>query len=256
MRFFLISVLSIGLICFSSCRSQLAIQNYIQDLKDTSSRRSYYVTEPSIQKNDLLSIQIFSGSLEPGVEQLYSLNRGSGNNNNRNTQQGYLVDQSGNIEIPKLGVIHVEGLKKSQLADTLKARLSDQLVDPSIIIRFLNFRIVVIGEVGSPGVKTVDVENLTILEALAMSGDILITGKKKEVKILREYNGQRQLGIIDVTTTKMFESPYYQLQQNDVILVEATPYKVRQTEQQRVRQQVGFVLGILGSIIGLYGIFK
>jgi polysaccharide biosynthesis/export protein len=254
MRFFFISVVSICLLLLSSCRSQLVIQNYLQDLKDTSARKSYYVTEPTIQKNDVISIQIFSGSLEPGVEQLYSLNRGASNNQNSN--QGYLVDQKGNIEIPKLGEIHVEGLKKSQLADTLKAKLKDQLVDPSVIIRFLNFRIVVIGEVGSPGVKTVPVENLTILEALAMSGDILVTGKKKEVKILREYNGQRQLGIIDVTTTKMFESPYYQLQQNDVILVEATPYKVRQTEQQRVRQQLGFVLGILGSIIGLYGIFK
>jgi polysaccharide export outer membrane protein len=254
MRFFLISVVSVCLVFLSSCRSQLAIQNYLQDLKDTTTRKSYYITEPSIQKNDLLSIQIYSGSLEPGVEQLYSLSRN--NSNSQSSNLGYLVDQNGNIEIPKPGVIHVEGLKKSQLIDTLKTKLKDQLVDPSVVIRFLNFRIVVIGEVGSPGVKTVAVENLTILEALAMSGDILVTGKKKEVKILREYNGQRQLGIIDVTTTKMFESPYYQLQQNDVILVEATPYKVRQTEQQRVRQQLSFVLGILGSIIGLYGIFK
>jgi polysaccharide export outer membrane protein len=105
-------------------------------------------------------------------------------------------------------------------------------------------------------VHTVAVENLTLLEALAMSGDIGEFGKKKEVKILREVNGQRQLGIVDVTSSKMFESPYYQLQQNDVILVEATNYKIRQTEQTRITQQLGFALSIITSIALLYNIFR
>ena len=109
---------------------------------------------------------------------------------------------------------------------------------------------------GAPGVQTVAVENLTLLEALAMAGDITEFGKKKEVKILRENNGQRQLGIVDVTSSKMFESPYYQLQQNDVIMVEQTKYKVRQTEQQRITQQLGFALSIITSIALLYNIFK
>jgi polysaccharide export outer membrane protein len=89
-----------------------------------------------------------------------------------------------------------------------------------------------------------------------MSGDIGEFGKKKEVKILREVNGQRQLGIVDVTSSKMFESPYYQLQQNDVILVEATNYKIRQTEQTRITQQLGFALSIITSIALLYNIFR
>jgi polysaccharide export outer membrane protein len=89
-----------------------------------------------------------------------------------------------------------------------------------------------------------------------VSGDIGEFGKKKEVKILREVNGQRQLGIVDVTSSKMFESPYYQLQQNDVILVEATNYKIRQTEQTRITQQLGFALSIITSIALLYNIFR
>jgi polysaccharide export outer membrane protein len=82
---------------------------------------------------------------------------------------------------------------------------------------------------------------------LAMAGDITEYGKKKEVKILRENNGTRQLGIVDVTSSKMFESPYYQLQQNDVIMVEQTRYKVRQTEQERILTQIGFVTGIIST---------
>jgi polysaccharide export outer membrane protein len=89
-----------------------------------------------------------------------------------------------------------------------------------------------------------------------MAGDITLYGKKKEVKIIRENKGQRQLGIIDVTTSKMFESPYYQLQQNDIIMVEQTKYKITQTEQGRISQQIGFALSIITSIALLYNIFR
>jgi polysaccharide export outer membrane protein len=150
----------------------------------------------------------------------------------------------------------VEGITKDSLAAEIKTRLKSQLADPTVVIRFTNFRIIVMGEVGSPGVKSVGVENLTILEALAMAGDITLYGKKKEVKVIRENKGQRQLGIIDVTSTKVFESPYYQLQQNDIILVEQTKYKVTATEQGRISQQIGFALSIITSIALLYNIFR
>ncbi len=160
---------------------------------------------------------------------------------------GYLVDQNGNIELPRLGVLSAAGLTRIELTESIKLKLRDQLTNPTVIIRFLNFRIIVIGEVGSPGVHSVPVENLTLLEALAMAGDITEFGKKKEVKILREESGKRKLGIVDVTTTKMFESPYYQLQQNDVIFVEQTRYKIRQTEQGRIIQQIGFATSIIST---------
>jgi polysaccharide biosynthesis/export protein len=247
MRFF--SLLSV-IIClaFASCTPQRAIYNYLEDMRDTTMGKEFYVAEPVIQKNDLLSIQVYSASLDPEVDQLY--NRGGIQGGN-----GYLVDQKGNLEFPRLGLIHAEGLTKTQLADTIKARLTGQLNDPSLIIRFTNFRIIVIGEVGSPGVKTIPVENLTILEALALSGDIRESGKKKEVKILRENNGKRQLGIVDVTSSKMFESPYYQLQQNDVVMVEKTRYSVQRAEQTRIQTQLSFALSIITAAALLVNIF-
>jgi polysaccharide export outer membrane protein len=224
-------------------------------MTDTTSKKSFFISEPVIQKNDQLSIQISSASLNPDVDQLYNQQTG-GQMSSQYQFYGYLVDQKGNIEIPRVGVIHVEGITKDSLAAEIKTRLKSQLADPTVVIRFTNFRIIVIGEVGSPGVKSVGVENLTILEALAMAGDITEYGKKKEVKIIRENKGQRQLGIIDVTTSKMFESPYYQLQQNDIIMVEETKYKIRQTEQGRISQQIGFALSIITSIALLYNIFR
>ena len=232
---------------FASCQTQKAVYNYLEDLTDTSLQNAFFITEPVIQKNDLLSVQISSASLDPRADQDYSVVLQNVGGPQSLQPLGYLVDQNGNIELPRLGLIPAAGLTRIQLIESIKLKLRDLLTNPTVIIRFLNFRIIVIGEVRAPGVHAVPVENLTLLEALAMAGDITEFGKKKEVKILREESGKRKLGIVDVTTTKMFESPYYQLQQNDVIIVEQTPYRVRQTEQGRIIQQIGFATSIIST---------
>jgi polysaccharide export outer membrane protein len=258
MRSFFSLLIMACVVLFSSCRPQRAVFNYLEDMNDTTTQKPYFITEPVIQKNDMLQIEITSASLDPTVDALYDYGAISSGRQGAGSVAGFgfLVDQHGRLEIPRIGMIKAEGLTKFQLADTIKARLKDQLVNPTVVIRFTNFRIVVIGEVGSPGVKTVGVENLTLLEALALAGDIPTSGKKKEVKILREVNGKRQLGIVDVTSSKMFESPYYQLQQNDVVMVERTRYSIRREEQGRISQQLGFALSIITSIALLYNIFN
>jgi len=237
----------ISTVFFASCQPQRALFNYLEDLNDTTSQKPYFIAEPVIQKNDLLSVQISSASLNPLVDQDYNIINQVVGGVQTYLPLGYLVDQNGNIELPRLGIIPAAGLTRIELTQSIKEKLKDQLTNPTVIIRFLNFRIIVIGEVGAPGVHSVPVENLTLLEALAMAGDITEFGKKKEVKILREESGKRKLGIVDVTTTKMFESPYYQLQQNDVIFVEQTKYKIRQTEQGRIIQQIGFATSIIST---------
>lgn len=242
--------------CFlaTSCRTQRAVYNYLEDVRDTSFKRSVYISEPVIQKNDLLSVQIMSASLDPQIDALYNMQMQA---NNQNPQlMGYLVDVAGNIEIPRLGTVHAEGLTKSQLEQVIEDKLQGALTKPNAIIRFLNFRITVLGEVGTGGVLNIPTERLTILEAIGMAGGVTEFGKIKEVKILRENNGVRQLGVLDLTSQNIFESPYYQLQQNDVILVDQNRYRLRQTEQTRISQQIGFALSIITSIALLYNIFK
>jgi polysaccharide export outer membrane protein len=239
-----------------SCRTQRAVYNYLEEIKDTSFKQSVYIAEPLIQKNDLISIRVYSASLDPSVDQLY--NMGNQQNQNAQTAQftGYLVDVNGNIEMPHVGSVHVEGLKKSELEALIKSKLESQLTQPSVVVRFLNFRITVLGEVSAPGILTIPTERLTILEAIGMAGGITEFGKIKEVKILRENNGIRQLGTLDLTSRNIFQSPYYQLQQNDVVLVDQNRYKLRRTEQTRISQQIGFALSIITSIALLYNIFK
>jgi polysaccharide biosynthesis/export protein len=251
MRFILYIV--VGAVLFASCRPQRAVYNYLEDVNDTSFKKSVFIAESVIQKNDLLSIIVSSASLDPKVDALYNVGNqgvgGVGGGQNAGGQiGGYLVDVNGYIDIPRIGKIKAEGLKKGELEEIVKIKLEGQLAQPTVIVRFLNFRITVLGEVGGGGVLNVPTERLTILEAIGMAGGVTEFGQIKNVKVLRENNGVRELGILDLTSQQIFESPYYQLQQNDIILVDQTRYKLRQTEQQRVTQQISFVTGIISTV--------
>lgn len=177
-----------------SCSTQKkSYYNYLENINDTVWKESVVIKEPIIQKNDLMSIQVYSASLDPQADALYNL-PAQNISGQQSQQQGLLVDVNGNIEYPRIGTLYVEGLTKSELSDLIKSKLQGHLINPSVIIRFLNFRITIMREVGSPGTLTIPTERLTILEALGMAGDITEFGKKKNIRVLRENNGNREIG--------------------------------------------------------------
>jgi polysaccharide biosynthesis/export protein len=236
----------------------------MEDVSDTLAKEAVKNFEPVIQKNDLLSIQVYSNSTKPEIsDALYnppaltgsssgsSGESSSGSANNR----GYMVDIDGNIMFPRLGVLHVEGLTKRQLADTIVSKITD-LENPTAVIRFLNYRITVLGEVGRQGTYLIPYENVTIFEAIGLAGDIPVTGKKDKVRVIREINGDRQIATVDLTSKNIFESPYYHLQQNDVILVDVKKNKVKQTDQALVLGRIAFALSLVTTLAILYNIFK
>jgi polysaccharide biosynthesis/export protein len=238
-----------GLVLFS-CRTQKkAIENYnyLQAVNDSNINKQLNIAEPVIQKNDLLSIRVYSASTKPEIsDAIYNLP----------DKEGFLVDGDGNIEYPRVGVIHTEGLTKQQLAAIIKTKLTGPLLDPSVIIRFLNYKVTVMGEVGSGGVFNIPNERVTILEAIGLAGGITIDGKKTTVKVVRESNGKRETGIVNLTEKNLFESRYYNLQQNDVVLVETSGRRIKQTEQQNVVQKVGFIFGLITGVALIYNSFK
>jgi polysaccharide export outer membrane protein len=253
MRFY--TIFCFALIGFlSSCRTQRNVFNYLEDVNDTSFRKSVYIAEPIIQKNDLLSIQINSAALDQLTDGLYNQPGAQGMQNQQ--LMGYLVDINGNIELPRIGTIKAEGLKKGELEAVIESKLQTELKNPNATVRFLNFRITMIGELVNPSVLNIPTERLTVLEAIGMAGGITEFGTIKNVKVLREVNGERKLGVLDLTSKEIFSSPYYQLQQNDVVLVDQTRFKLRQTEQQRVTQQIGFATGIISTVALLIAIFN
>jgi polysaccharide biosynthesis/export protein len=251
-----------------SCGTQKkAAINYIDNTDSAVLNNTVTVSEIKIQKNDLLSIQVYSSSLDPAVDAPYNLGGGGSGNASGSTSgstggtassTGFLVDENGNIEYPRLGTIHAEGLTKSQLVDIIKSKLTapvELLKNPSVIIRFQNFKVTVLGEVAKPGPITIPTGHITVLEAIGLAGDIPITGKKNTVRVLREIDGQREIGNIDLTSKNIFNSPYYNLLQNDVVMVEVTKIKLRQSDQLTL-QRITTVLGIITSLTLIYNILK
>jgi len=251
----------------ASCHTQKhTVDKYIEYMRDTISKGAVKNFEPVIQKNDLLSIHVFSLSTKPEIsDALYnppaltgsssSGGAGSSGGGGGSGGLGYLVDADGNIRFPRLGLIRAEGLTKRELEDTIAVKITD-LDSPSVVVRFLNYRITVLGEVGHQGTFTLPSDRITIFEALGLAGDIPITGKKDNVRVLREVNGDREVGTVDLTSKNVFESPYYNLQQNDVVIVEPKKAKVQQNDQALVLQRITFALGLVTSIALLYNLFK
>ncbi len=184
------------------------------------------VQEPQIQINDLLSIIVSSSSSEASA--IFNAPNESANTTSAaavstNTLTiGYLVNQNGDILFPVLGTVHVQGLTKFQLSVLLTQKILDKklLIDPIVTIRYLNFKVSVMGEVTRPGVFTTPTEKLSILEALSFAGDITIYGEKNDVLLIRENDkGEKIVKHLDLTNQSILSSPYYYLKSNDVLIV-------------------------------------
>lgn len=239
-----------------SCRTQQKLPNFLEHVNDSTGKGEVKIPELRFQKNDVISIQISSLSLQPDVSDAIfnqPISPGSALNI---ASQGYLVDLKGNIHHHRLGDFHAEGLTREELADQIKKRLTEPvelLKDPTVIINYLNFRVTFLGEVS--GTVVIPGERLTIFEAIALKGGISDYGKKNNVKIVREIDGNREVGYIDLTAKDVFESPYFNLRQNDLIIVEPTKQKRNDAEQARITQKISFALTLITVAATLSNIF-
>ncbi len=205
-----------------------------------------------IAPNDILSIAI--SSLNPEASAIFNPNKESviktttvtGSNTERG---GYLVDPEGNIQLPVLGKIKAAGLNKAQLKDNITKMLLNQklLKDPLVEIRFLNYEVTVLGEVGRPTVITVPSEKISMLKALGLAGDLTIFGRRDNVLLIREENGQKVTRKIDLTSPDFLQSPYYYLEPNDVVYVQ--PNKARASQATMWPQLVPILLTGLSVVV-------
>lgn len=210
----------------ASCSTSEEIA-YVKDVpRDTMSEITGEFTK-GIQANDLLSIYVESESPEVTLQFNQETNKiayanGTVINPGSTSVTGYLVNRDGDITFPVLGKIHVLGLTHEQLAKELEHRLvSDgHILDASVTVKLMNFKVSILGDVTRPGMIQASGERLTIFEALSMVGDMTIYGQRTNVTVIREENGQRIIGEIDLTAADVFESPFYYLHQNDVVYVE------------------------------------
>lgn len=240
---------------------QLAYFQGVPTRMDTLAVATRYV--PKIQPGDVLSVQV--SSLNPEASSFFNpysalaiADRGGMQSMATSatplpTQNGYLVDNTGSIELPVLGKIQVADQTAAQVKDRLRESLKEYLKEPTVNIRNLNFRISVMGEVLRPSLFTIPNEQITLLEALSLSGDATIYGRRDNVLIIREENGKRTFARIDLTRRDLFSSPYYYLHPNDVVYVE--PGKARVATADRTNQLLPIALSALSFVAIIFSRF-
>jgi polysaccharide export outer membrane protein len=236
------------LVFLASCvnQKQIAYFQKAVNQSDTVAIAQAYV--PKIQPGDILAIPV--SSLNPLASSFFnpfssmpvtSDNVGGAANAAssgvpapslvQSTAPGYLVDASGNIEFPKLGTLKIAGLTTVQATKMITDSLKHYLKEPTVNVRFLNYKISVLGEVLRPSVYVIPNESITLPEALSLAGDMTIFGKRTNVLIIRDENGKKVFGRVDLTTRDVYKSPYYYLHANDVVYVEPNSGRIAQTDK-------------------------
>ena len=164
---------------------------------------------------------------------------------------GYVVDNEGYIDFPVLGKLKVSGLTRWELADTIKNKLIEEgyLTDCVVTVEFMNFKVSIIGEVNAPGTYTIEGDKVTVLQAISLAKDLTIFGQRENVTVIRESDGERTMYQINLCDVSMFNSPAYYLQQNDIVYVEPSEIKARQstTDDKGLRMTSILVSG--GSLL-------
>ncbi|MDR3180583.1 MAG: polysaccharide biosynthesis/export family protein [Prevotellaceae bacterium] len=191
---------------------------------------------PRIKEGDILSITVSSLNKEANemfnpVTQILNYTVQTVGTIAPNPILGYTVDAAGNISLPLLGAVQVKGLTSRELSVKLTAQLQQYLQSPTVVVRIANYTVSVLGEVARPAVYTIANEQITLPEALALAGDLTVYGKRKNILIIREFEGTRQFARVDITNRDIFTSPFYYLRSGDVIYVEATSGKLTATDR-------------------------
>lgn len=238
-RNFLFALL-IALLC--SCSSKKNII-YFQDLKSSEEFKVNY-QEQIIRVDDILKIDV--STADPEISTNFN-NRGTYNalTSDRESMilMGYQVDNFGFISYPRLGKVKVSGLTKYELSEKLIKLLveSGELVNPHIDVKFLNLNFTVLGEVNKPGNYSFIENNLNILEALGIAGDLTINGERKDIKLIRQSDNNKKVYSIDLTKKNLLKEDYFQIISGDVIIVNPNTTRVKNAG----------VIGNSGTLISL-----
>ncbi len=205
-----------------------------------------------IQSKDLLRVEV--GSVDP--EAALPFNQGAQMTNisqaspqNIQLFQGYLVDEDGFIDMPLLGRVKASGQTIESLQFLIRGKLKTYLRDPVVNVRYLNFKVTVLGEVQVPGVVYLSNSRTTVLEALGMAGDLTDYANRASVLVVREQNGERSYKRLNLQTDEVFTSDYYYLKQNDVIYIE--PIKARTATVSDPAQRLLSYLAPILSVVTL-----
>jgi len=227
----------------SSCVSTKNLL-YLRDVPDTMSTPMVMnnpapFIDPKIESNDILAVTVQTLVQNPGNTPITSNSTGT-----FNLLNGNLVDKNGYIELELIGFVKVAGLTTAEARELIKQKAKEYYKEPVVNVRIANFDVTVLGDVARPGQVTLPSEKASIIDAIALSGDINITGKKGNVLLIRSDGDKKTFARLDLRSSAIYQSPYYWLKQRDQIIVEPNKFKVQSSDQTFLRN-----LGIISTLI-------
>jgi len=217
---------------------------YFSNLAAINSEEKIQQPEVKIQQNDLLSISVNSLNQESNI--LFAVNNRMPSAETANKVDGYKVSREGTVTLPVIGSIKVAGLSVDQAQLAIANELDKYVKKPVVDVKLVNFKVTVIGEVNHPSNFTVPGNNINLLEALGMAGDMTVYGKRENVLVIREQNGQRQMKRLNLNDQKVFDSPFFYLKQNDIVYVE--PDKSKATEYSQNTRTMPLVIASISAV--------
>ena len=245
----LVAILAISL--STSCVSRKKVA-YFQELDNQQSLPN----NVKIQADDLLTIRVSAPEQEAAMPFNLTKSVGAMNSGGASVNvelETYMVSNEGTIEFPVIGSIEVAGYTSIELAKRIKGLVAPYVQDPIVNVRILNFKVSIMGEVASPGLYRVEDDYISLPQALSMAGDILITGKRQNILVIREgKDGEKKHAYLDITDADVINSPFYNLQQNDVVYVEPSGAAKQGAGYLRT---VSSYLGVASVVISLVLLF-
>ena len=181
--------------------------------------------EPLIQTDDILTISVQSLGIDAFLAPPGTAATGTSAISNNGAVSGYLVNKSGNVEIPMLGVVKLAGLTTSEATEVIKGKANMFYKEPTVQVRFANYKITVLGEVARPATYTVPSEKVTVLDAISMAGDLTIYGRRNNIMLMRDNGDKKDVVRLDLNSSTLISSPYFYLKQNDILYIEPTKAK-------------------------------
>lgn len=249
-NYFLLLTFCVVFLC--SCLSTKRV-TYFNENNDMEIEYAIQNLEPIIQKNDLISIMVTSLNAEANqLFNLYTISTAPGNINDGTVTQsaGYLVDQEGNIQFPMIGTLQVAGLTKKQLKELISSAIKQKeiLFDPVVNIRYLNYKVTVLGAVANPAVFNVPNEKITLLEALGLAGDLTMFARRDNIIIIREdKEGKRIFKHVNLNDKDFLKSSDYYLRSNDIVY--AAPNNANIANASTTKQWLPTVFGALSFMV-------
>jgi len=247
LKSFVLIYISIAFVACSGVKNIGYFQN-VGAIDSVSASNVIGFTEPVIQPDDILAISLFTIDPTTGAQVNQLASQAVVGLNGTNAINGFLVDKNGEIELSGIGKVKLLGLTTFQARDLIRTKAAADYKNASVQVRFANFKVNVMGEVARPNLYTLPNEKVTVMDAIALAGDLTLYGKRENILVIREKDGKKEYARLNLYDTDIFKSPFYYLRQNDIVYVE--PHKSKTAALNApTRTSIGLILSAISVLV-------